>query len=176
MALYTLQPGNHKIVIPQSSYNCPKDLHRFILGMASSLREMLSIHDNSRGENADHILEAFEDWLNETSPRFAPFRRYEIYGTYEVKSWFFSMWLIHQLKFFIQDKGTLIHRIVEVRKRIQRESARVTEASKYWDEDMMVESFDGVGSDASSGKAQSESISFADTTIESEDFSNISIH
>jgi hypothetical protein len=144
VAQYVLQPGNHKIVIPQSSYSCPRDIHRFLLGMSSSLCELLSIHDNSRNEDPELILEAFEDWLNEVSPRFTPLRRFEIYSTYTNKCWFFSMWIIHRLKWFVEDKGQLVSRIVEVRKRIQREAARTAEAAKYWDEEDRVDSFSGV--------------------------------
>jgi hypothetical protein len=145
MAQYVLHPDNHKIIIPSSSYNVPKDIHRFLLGMASSLRELLSLHDNSRTEDHDLILEAFEEYLSSVSPRFEPLKQFQIYSTHEVKSWQYSMWLIHRLRYFILDKPKLIHRICEVRKARERESARMSEASAYWDSDMVAEGFVGKG-------------------------------
>ena len=143
MATFVLHPGAHKITVPNSGLNVPKDIHRFMLGMASSLRELLSIHENTKKEDPDLILEAFEIFLSSSSPKLPQYRQFEIYKTYVQKEWMYSLWLINILRYFVNDKGKLVHRICEVRKVREQEKERNLEAAKYWDPDMMPEGFSG---------------------------------
>jgi len=117
MPAYTLQPGGHRILFLGGEKTVPPSSSEFeavFEDMEEYLIRLLRIHPNTQNEDYAAILRAYKAYLKEMAGRGKNKTiRWKKFGTATAEGWCFNMRLLHNLKFFVEDKERLLARIAE---------------------------------------------------------------